>query len=134
MRLYSILALAAFTAHPNVSQAEALTGNALYESCTANREDEAAKFTYCVGYITGVGDGLIFGGVTSILRLGLEDVNAAEASDIAYQTMGYCAPSAVTAYQTIDVVIKFLADNPAIRHESARGLILAAYREAFPCK
>ncbi|MBY5440663.1 Rap1a/Tai family immunity protein [Rhizobium leguminosarum] len=44
-----------------------------------------------------------------------------------------CFPDDVTFTQTIDVICKYLDDNPAKRHFSMTGQFLAAYSAAWPC-
>ncbi|WP_216339522.1 Rap1a/Tai family immunity protein [Roseovarius sp. PS-C2] len=45
-----------------------------------------------------------------------------------------CLPTGVTYPQMTDVVIAYLQDNPAQRHNFASPLIAIALGEAFPCK
>ena len=46
----------------------------------------------------------------------------------------YCLPANVTRRQLVDVMTKYLQDNPAQRHRMAFGLVLSALEAAFPCK
>src|ERR1700681_1841038 len=49
--------------------------------------------------------------------------------------MFFCPPvEIVTMGQMMDVVKKFLRDNPEIRHRSSVTLIAMAFRHAWPCK
>jgi hypothetical protein len=45
-----------------------------------------------------------------------------------------CTPEGVRFGQMRDVVIKYLRDNPAQRHQSRFVLVLDALQAAFPCK
>lgn len=44
-----------------------------------------------------------------------------------------CLPNSATRPQLVDVVSKFLRDNPAERHNEAQGLVVRALATAFPC-
>ena len=46
----------------------------------------------------------------------------------------HCLPGNVTRRQLMDVVTKYLRDNPAQRHLPAPGLVVSALEAAFPCK
>ena len=66
----------------------------------------------CFGYIQGVSDTLAVSG----------------------QKKGiYCLPSEVTMGQMMEVVVKYLKDNPGTRHEHSATLIRAAFHDAWPC-
>lgn len=82
-------------------------GNALYRSCTSQ---EPFHKWYCLGFVAGVWDGL-------------------EAAD--YVCFG---EGRVTKGQTVDVVVKYLRENPAKRAQPAGVLIKSALSEAFTCQ
>ena len=46
----------------------------------------------------------------------------------------FCLPEDVKARQLGDVFCKFLAENPANRHEGAAGLAAVSFAEAWPCR
>jgi hypothetical protein len=49
---------------------------------------------------------------------------------------GYCfqSPKNVTSGQLSDVVLKYLEDNPQLRHYSGNSLVSAALAQSFPCR
>ena len=63
---------------------------------------------YCMGYIMGVIDSLIV---------------------FDY----FCLPERATQGQLRDVVVKYLDEHPAERHQRGDGLVLTAIKMAFPC-
>lgn len=62
--------------------------------------------------------------------MGVVDADAYRAEGQA----GYCAPSGATAAQMSDVVTKYLAGNPELRHLPAAHLIRQAFRQAWSCE
>jgi hypothetical protein len=82
-------------------------GNQLNEDCTsASRFDQG----FCAGYIIAVAD----------MAQGLKSIDV-------------CLPKDVVIQQAVDVIKKYLADNPAARHYSAYTIVIAALNAAFPC-
>jgi len=79
-------------------------GNTLYASCITR--GNAAS---CDGYIAGVADTL-------------------------EMTRTICIPPRVTSGQLVDVVIKFLKDNPESRHYAGASEATIALGRAFPCQ
>ena len=45
-----------------------------------------------------------------------------------------CSTGTITKGQVIDIIKKYIRDNPAERHKAAAGLAYAALTKAFPCK
>lgn len=97
------------------ASAQKLTGNELLARCKAENDER----TSCLSYVQAVG--ALF---TIVQTLGVRDRD---------RNRLYCLPSNVTLDQTVDVVVSFLEQNPAIRHEDAAMLTVAALRETFPC-
>jgi hypothetical protein len=95
------------------SFAYAFDGNHLLKMC---REGEVGdgyfQQGYCIGYTASIAD---------VLRQDL--INGYSA----------CVPSDATYGQISDVVLKYLNDNPQMRHYTAPGLAAIALSEAFPC-
>lgn len=96
-------------------QAAFLDGNSLYAECSAPQGDAVyySKASRCMGYILGVYDDMM-------VMLQLQYRREA------------CAPSGVTAGQIVDIVTKYLRDNPQERHMPAPMLVRIALFEAFP--
>lgn len=89
-----------------------MTGPNLYDYCN---EEKATFFEgVCVGYILGVIDILGRGGAVA-------GANA-------------CIPSGPNVGQIKDIVVKWLTNNPEVRHFSAEGLVAVAISEVFPCR
>lgn len=122
-RVVIVVALA-FMA-PN--QSFALTGNDLLQQCTGG------ELGYCLGYITGVHDGMLAGGIASIRHLAPELKND-EALSQFDKAVSYCLPNGATKLQVRDVVTDFLKANPTSRHNDATLLIWVALSNAFPCQ
>ena len=64
-------------------------------------------------------EGVFFGYVEGVLDTRFQEV---------------CFPKGVTRQQAIDVVKKYLMDNPATLHQPADDLIVHAVNLAWPCK
>lgn len=88
-----------------------LNGNDLYAYCTGSD-----NFTrgICLGYVEGMADSI---GV-------MESVSKAAV---------FCIPP-VSARQARDVVVKYLQENPAHRHEAGATLVMEALHDAWPCR
>jgi hypothetical protein len=116
MLLPLTLALAIGLAEPPRSY----DGNALLRKCTpALKVADGEKLTnaaddsdasWCMGYVTGVLDGL---------------------SQFDWKV---CLPKEFTTGQALRIVVKYLKANPEVLHKEASGLISVAIAEAFPCK
>lgn len=92
-----------------------LTGNELHEICRSGMNDA------CDYYIMGSAEGL------SLMNLIASDV----AKDVK-QTI--CLPSGVTNRRLIDIVKKYVQNNPKKRAQPASGLVFLALTDTFPCK
>jgi Ssp1 endopeptidase immunity protein Rap1a len=95
--------------------AAATTGNELKAWMNEGEAVEAArpgakllKAGQYMGYVAGVGEAL--------------------------DGLAWCSRPGVTLGQTMDVVSKYLRDNPEKLHEPAGLLVLNALGNAFPCK
>jgi hypothetical protein len=89
-----------------------LNGNDLYGYCTAS---DNFKRGICLGYVEGMADSI---GV-------MQSISAAAV---------VCFPHDVLASQARDVVIKYLQENPAHRHETGATLVMEALHDAWPCR
>lgn len=104
----NLLACGAWAQSSEIKNTLFLSGNDLYQRCTTpmNASDGLANFGFCRGYIYGYFD--------SILTRLAEDGGSA------------CLKSGVTNTQVVDVVVQYLRDNPATRHEPADFAVLKA--------
>lgn len=111
------------------TQSPSVTGNTIYETC---KDSKSPIFAYCIGYIVGVNDGWNLGSAIAVTQLQLaktaKDLNA-----VNKMLIGICSRGA-TNEQVVDIVIKYLKENPEQRHRGAHLLIYGALRKAFPCK
>lgn len=80
-----------------------VSGNDLYAECSANTQ-------LCLGFVEAVAD-----------------------SFTSYEPSLLCLPGTVTNGQLVDIVAKFLRDNPEERHRTAYMLVAQAIGAAFPC-
>ena len=87
------------------------TGNALLDRCTS-------KFDFLSGYCIGFID------ASAIARVSLSDPTKINCQ----------LPKNVNSGQLKDLVVKYLQENPAIRHEEALPIVLKALHKSFPCK
>jgi len=88
-----------------------LTGNGLYAECTSGNSADQAD---CLGYITGVYDGIAL----------MQDVDNKHL---------ICIPQGVIRGQIKDIAIAYLRDHPATRQESAAPIVANALLAAYPC-
>jgi Rap1a immunity proteins len=84
------------------------TGNSLYATCTTDHT--AFSEGYCMGFIAGTAD----------------TMEGIRISNI-------CSPEKATVGQVRDVVLKYLAEHPETRQNSAFDLIQEALVKAWPC-
>jgi len=125
-----VFALLAFL--PSSGLADTVSGNTLHNACNAAGDDSAVQFGFCIGYIGGVFDGMKFG-AGAVMFQAMPESSAAEVDQATNSMIGVCVPVNAERAQLVDIVIKFLTENPQMRHESARGLIFQALQRAFPC-
>jgi hypothetical protein len=97
-------------ATPSIAEAF-YTGNTLYTACTSK---DTMTEVDCLGYTSAIADAVISGGMS--------------------QLFSACVPAGVTRGQVQDIVVKWLAANPKVRHDEAAGLVAAALEDAFPCR
>lgn len=112
------------------ARAQNVSGNQLYDVCSADLSEARGL---CAGYHMGLVDGLSYGAFTVFASASSEGVSVQEVNTLVEVTLGYCIPPSATNEQIQDVNLRYLEDNPALRHESARYLFTQAMAEAFPC-
>ena len=113
------------------ADAEPFSGNDIFHSCRT--QDVSVQQGFCVGFILGSVEAMKWGSL-----MGVVSTNSGEWDDDEFDlasslALGFCVPSEVDNRQVLDIVQRYLASHPEIRHESARTLIHKALREAFPC-
>ena len=92
-----------------------LNGNELYSRC--NSTQSTVNSTFCVGYISGVFDGIRGDAIIAGRDDGLR-----------------CVPVEVNIGQMRDIVVEFLRKNPGIRHLPADILIKDSLLATFTCR
>jgi hypothetical protein len=127
-----IKVLAILAIIPSVCSAQTISGNTLYNACEENGEASEIQLGFCIGFIGGVFEGIKFG-AGAVMFQAMPESNVAEVDQSSNMMLGFCVPQNVERGQIVDVTIKYLAENPQSRHESARGLTLQALQGAFPC-
>jgi len=98
-----------------VSPAFALTGNDLHRWCMMPHD--SVLLGQCRGYIAG----------------SVESYVAVDVRDLRADSISYCFEDGVTTEQVIDVVIKWLKDNPKNRHHDAQLVVADALLENYMC-
>lgn len=127
--LRSVCAVCAICALPSNVLAEPIDGNTIYNAC---KSDDPMSAGFCLGYTFGSIEAQKMGAFISLRASGV-DLNTGEMNMLIDGLLGRCIPENVINSQLVDVVKKFLAENPARRHESARSLIWEALTVSFPC-
>ncbi len=96
-----------------------LTGNDLLKICQQETKGDTA---YCMGFILGVTDVLGDASFTFI---------HSEKATVESMVRTPCFPKETTPEQLRDVVVKFLVDHPAVRHQPAESLVYRSFE--FSC-
>lgn len=94
----------------------------------ARRVSGSELLEYCSGPESGFRDGVCGGYVTGVHDLHSDVVEAKVAKPL------FCMPLGVKNGQLRLVVKKWLQEHPEKLHLPASGLVVGAFREAFPCK
>ncbi len=109
--------LAAFTLlFPFFSNSYAFTGNDLQPLC-----EKKSTSAICLFYIQGSIDGMIL-------------VNAGSKASGNSKNDLFCLPENASNAQLQDVAVKYMKENPEIRHEPASMIIYRSLRSNYPCK
>jgi hypothetical protein len=110
------------------------TGNLLLEMCTSEEEIfEALCAVYLDASLGGqhVGAGAAFLEMLNRSVMYLPQGAYEEIRDLSRsRVLGVCTPEGASGDQIADIVVKYLTDNPADRHENAAGLVYLALAEA----
>jgi hypothetical protein len=108
-----LLAGSAGSSQPKAGEQERtvsdLDGNDLLRLCTS---ELPVDVTFCMGYVEGVRDGLVWGTIERKPSFGI--------------------PAQVKSGQLKDVVVKYLKEHPENRHKEAGFLTIGALKDAFP--
>jgi len=91
------------------------TGNLLYEKLTSSN---AFAKGYAAGYVAAIVD---------------DRQLAQNMGELSEGGLRVCVPNEATVRQIIDVVKKYLENNPENRHYGAASSVVLALRQAFPC-
>jgi hypothetical protein len=86
---------------------------------------------FCIGYVIGYSEGTPWG--VALAAANVRGEMVPDVNNLIGNVTGSCVPADAPNSQLRDVVTKYLQENPASRHESARTLIWRAYAAAFPC-
>lgn len=112
--------------------AEPFDGNTIYRACEGTNDQVMQGF--CLGYIFGAVEGMKWGALVGIAASSTaDDFDSSMADMMSSVALGFCIPPTVENGQVSDIVVNYLRDNPASRHESVRTLINEALSAAFPC-
>lgn len=116
----------AFVASPTWGQI--VSGNDLVAACAGASGEQQG---FCVGYIMGVTEGVRLGVAAPFMIDGKKSTK--EINEISNSLLMYCAFPEVSAAQNVEVVKKYLGENPEKLHFPARGLLLQAFQNAYTC-
>jgi hypothetical protein len=97
-----------------------LLGNDLHKWCNGTA---SPRSDYIKGFEFGSCSGFV---------MGVFETNSGVNGGVA--GFKFCPPKKPDIQQLIDIVRKWLRDNPEKRHYSAESLVAVAFSEAFPCK
>jgi hypothetical protein len=92
-------------------------GNKLYSECTSSPD----YVLVCMGYVQGVVDA------------GDQEAFLLEADGRTIAGFRWCASDRANTKQAVDIVVRYLRDNPQRRHLVAAGLVAEALSQAWPC-
>jgi len=102
------------------SYAQTYTGNDLLNDMSASNPQQVFAMGYVAGAAEAIRDVIDAQRLSNNQRKGLLPT--------------YCSPGAgIPREQLLDIVKKYLLDNPASRHDGADVQVYAALTEAFPC-
>ena len=87
-------------------------GNTFYQECQPS--SDYINSAICMGYVEGVTDTFIV--LTAVQKKKI-----------------VCMSSDVSARQSFDIVLKYLADHPETRNMEAEVIVMMALKNAFPC-
>ena len=121
MKVFSSAVLGILASIP-IAGANAMTGNDLAEICGTSR---ISAEPICVTYITGVLHEAWWGQA-------LAAANRRTSTADMRTYFVYCPPKDVPAKQMVEVIKKYIRDNPARLHKDAGLVIVQAAIEAFP--
>lgn len=110
-------------------------GNTLLQWCDDGENYEPDSL--CFGYIIGSVSSLRVGAFAALREIYIatgKSIDVGELEKLSELGVNFCPPAGVTNRQIVDTVTKSLKEHPEWRHVDATGIILAAMREAYPCK
>ncbi len=120
--LIASIALLIITALPLT--AEDTTTRELLNYCQADLKQDYFGPIFCSGYITGLMEMRSF-------MVGLFALT--KPNDPGFDWGYGCMPNGVTLEQVTKVFIKYANDHPELLHKDASIILLAAFKQAFPC-
>ena len=110
--------------------ADVITGNDLAEACAGGTDFQAA---FCAGYTIGVLEGVKYAAFAVFVAVEDGTGTANAGNEFVDAILRFCVPEQAHYGQIQAVFVKYLQDNPAERHNTARFLFLQSMRNAFPC-
>lgn len=105
-------------------------GNMLSTVCE-NPSDVTQSF--CSGYVIGLLEGTKFGAFMSYGTTNEGRGDEADGNAYVEFALGFCIPENVEYGQIRDIFVKYLQENPEIRHLSARSLFVRSMSSTFMC-
>jgi hypothetical protein len=107
-----LVAMLLLLAGPAHAQESLFTGNGYLKACTA---DDPVSRAVCMQYTLGMGNMLLSLQLSGLTRA-LE-----------------CSPGESTGRQKKDLLVKYLQDNPQVRHFPTPQIYLAVLEQVWPC-
>jgi hypothetical protein len=107
-----------------------LNGHRLLESCSAT---EGEGYGFCLGFLTGVVDGLEFGAGVAALHLPKDKLDEAQFQALMRAALPYCLTPTASIGQIRDGLVAFLEQNEEIRFKDAQDLVILSLVANYPC-
>lgn len=134
MFIRTLLLLLALVSIPALAQGKpstTLSGQEFYETCVPPKDDVTLGF--CLGFVRGTIEGMKGGVAQALVGSSEQKISASEINKFVDEFLDICLEG-ISPDQLRATFVKYLEDNQDNRHISARFLMWAALKAAFPCE
>ena len=108
-----------------------ISGEFLLNVCEDRNTPE--NRTYCLGYVVGLFEGMIFGAGITLNSAGLDFENAEKLNEAIGKVIGFCRPPSLPDDTLIEMLVGFLRQNEQARNSTARAAVWELARARFRC-